>query len=48
MRKLINGKHAARFPLWKPISKYDTQYPVSSFKADRTAIYRKLRICSQK
>ena len=38
-------EHAKRFPFWKAIPKYDTQFPVSSFKADRPAIYMTVRTC---
>ena len=36
-------EHAKRFSFWKAIPKYDTQFPVSSFKADRPAIYMTVR-----
>ena len=39
MRKLINGKNAARFPFWNTIANHGAQYPISSFKVDPPAIY---------
>ena len=45
MRKLVKGKHAARFPFWNRIANHGTQYPISSFKADPPAIYKTSRIC---
>ena len=45
MRKLIVRKNTDCFPLWNTIANHGAQYPISSFKADRPAIYKTSRIC---